>query len=226
VERAIDTVRPAADAKNIRLQVVLDTTLSPISGDPNRLQQVLQNLLSNAVKFTPAEGACMWSWERVNSHVEIAVSDTGQGIPPDHISHLFERFWQADSSASRTQKGLGLGLAIVRHLVELHGGTVVAESPGPGQGSTFTVKLPVAPVTRTAGEAVRRHPVTRADRAGRVTRSRPTRRHSRCSSWTTSRTRTRSSEPSFDQCGAEVRTAGSMAHARWRSSTAGRPTSS
>jgi signal transduction histidine kinase/DNA-binding NarL/FixJ family response regulator len=213
VEQAIDTVRPAADAKNIRLQVVLDTTVAPIPGDPNRLQQVLWNLLSNAVKFTPKGGRVHVVLERVNSHVEIAVSDTGQGIPADQLPHLFERFWQADTSAGRTHKGLGLGLAIVRHLVELHGGTVVAESPGVGQGSTFTVKLPVVPVARMSGEAVRRHPIARID--GKPTTSLGFARLDGVKVLVVD------DEPDTNevvrtllaQCGAEVRTAGSTAHA-------------
>lgn len=157
VQNAVDTVRPAAEAKNVRLQLVLDSTVT-LPGDPERLQQVVWNLLCNAVKFTPKGGRVHIVLERVNSHVEIAVSDTGAGIAPEQRSRLFERFWQADSSTTRVHAGLGLGLAIVRHLTELHGGTVTAESPGVGQGSTFTVKLPVAPMVRTAAELTRRHP--------------------------------------------------------------------
>ena len=146
VEAAIETVRAAAEAREVRLHVVLDTSLPAIPGDPERLQQIVWNLLSNAVKFTPKGGRVHVVLERVNSHVEIAVSDTGRGIPTDQLPHLFERFWQADSSTVG-RMGLGLGLAIVRHLVELHGGTVTVESRGEGQGSTFTVKLPVVPFT-------------------------------------------------------------------------------
>jgi len=159
VQNALETIRPAADAKGIRLQPVLDGTIDNVSGDPDRLQQVVWNLLSNAVKFTPKNGRVQIVLERVNSHVEIAVIDSGQGIAADALPHLFERFWQADGSAVRGHMGLGLGLAIVRHLVELHGGTVTAESTGDGQGSTFTVKLPLSAVARTAGETIRRHPL-------------------------------------------------------------------
>jgi PAS domain S-box-containing protein len=166
IENAIETVRQAADAKGIRLQAVLDSTLAPISGDPDRLQQVVWNLLSNAVKFTPRGGRVHVVLERVNSHLEIAVSDSGKGIAAEELPYLFERFWQADRTPSRTHGGLGLGLAIVRHLVELHGGSVTAESPGEGQGSTFTVKLPVVPFARRAGEEVRRHPLV-SDRGDR-----------------------------------------------------------
>ena len=163
VRHAVDTVRPAAEAKEIRLQTVLDSTVSNVAGDPDRLQQVVWNLLSNAVKFTPRQGRVHVVLERVNSHVEIAVSDSGKGLTASQIPRLFERFWQADSSSARAYSGLGLGLAIVRHLTELHGGTVTAESPGEGGGSTFTVKLPIVPV-RTAGEETRRHPLAREAR--------------------------------------------------------------
>lgn len=143
VQAAVDVVRPAADAKEIRLQMMLDPQAGPVSGDPGRLQQVVWNLLSNAVKFTPNQGRIQARLQRVNSHAEIVVSDTGLGIKPEFLPHVFDRFRQADGTLTRTQGGLGLGLAIVRHLVELQGGTVTAYSGGPGQGSTFTVKLPI-----------------------------------------------------------------------------------
>jgi PAS domain S-box-containing protein len=158
VRAAIEVVRPAAEAKGIRLQTVLDPHAGRVSGDPERLQQVVWNLLSNAVKFAPKNGRVQVVLEKVNSHVEIAVSDTGPGISPDFLPHVFERFQQADSGTSRAHGGMGLGLAIVRHIVELHGGTVHAESPGAGQGAVFTIKLPLIAVARTAGEAERRHP--------------------------------------------------------------------
>ena len=144
VEAALDAVRPAADAKGLRLQPVLDPRAFSISGDPDRLQQVVWNLLINAVKFTPRGGRVQVQLQRVNSHVEIVVSDTGQGIAPEVLPHVFERFQQADSTSTRRHTGLGLGLALVRHLVELHGGTVAATSDGDGRGAVFTVKLPVA----------------------------------------------------------------------------------
>ena len=143
IEGAVESVRPAAEAKRIRLQRVLDTGPQVVSGDPERLQQVVWNLLSNAIKFTPKGGRVQVRLERINSHVEIVVSDTGRGISPDVLPHVFERFLQADSSTTREHSGLGLGLAIVRHLAELHGGTVRAESAGEGQGATFTVDLPL-----------------------------------------------------------------------------------
>jgi CheY-like chemotaxis protein/nitrogen-specific signal transduction histidine kinase len=143
IEGAVGSVRPAAQAKEIRLQQVLDSGASLVSGDPNRLQQVVWNLLTNALKFTPKGGWVQIRLERVNSHVEIVVSDNGTGITPETLPYIFERFRQADQSFTRNYGGLGLGLAIVRHIVEMHGGTVEAQSPGVGQGSTFTVKLPL-----------------------------------------------------------------------------------
>lgn len=143
VEAAVDAVLPAAEAKGIRLRRVLDSGASMVSGDSARLQQVVWNLLANAIKFTPKGGRVQVRLERINSHVEIVVSDSGQGISPDILPFVFDRFRQADSSTTRTHGGLGLGLAIVRHLVELHGGLVEVESAGAGLGATFTVKLPL-----------------------------------------------------------------------------------
>jgi PAS domain S-box-containing protein len=143
IQVALDVVRPAAEAKGIRLQCVLDNVAAPISGDPHRLQQVLWNLLSNAVKFTPKGGRVQVRLQRINSHVEIVVSDTGQGISADFLPFVFERFRQADGSTTRRHGGLGLGMAITRQIVELHGGTIRVQSGGQGQGSTFVVELPV-----------------------------------------------------------------------------------
>src|SRR5205085_12690995 len=132
VETALDTIRPAAEAKDIRLASRLDLALGArfVVGDANRLQQVVWNLLSNAVKFTPRHGGVAVALERHESTVQLTISDTGQGIRPEFLPHIFDRFRQADSSTTRYHTGLGLGLAIVRHLVEMHGGTVQAESPG------------------------------------------------------------------------------------------------
>ncbi len=145
VAAALDVVRPAADAKGVRLVQTLDPQAGPVCGDPARLQQVLWNLLSNAVKFTPRGGRVHVVLERVNSHVELSVADTGKGISPDFLPHVFERFRQEDGTAGRAYGGLGLGLAIVKQLVELHGGQVSATSVGGGQGATFVVSLPLAP---------------------------------------------------------------------------------
>jgi CheY-like chemotaxis protein/anti-sigma regulatory factor (Ser/Thr protein kinase) len=157
----VDTVKAAADVKEIRLEKVLDPTVGPISGDPVRLQQVVWNLLSNAIKFTPQRGRVRVMMEHVNSHVEISVADTGCGITPEFLPHLFERFRQADPTTTRQHGGLGLGLSIVKTLVELHHGTVSARSGGLGQGTTVIVRLPSAIPQREGGE--RRH--TAATRA-------------------------------------------------------------
>ncbi len=158
IEGALDAVRPAAEAKAIRLQSVLDPRAAPITGDSGRLQQVIWNLLMNAVKFTPKGGRVQVHLQRVNSHVEIIVSDTGPGIAPDVLPFIFERFTQADSSSTRAHSGLGLGLALVKHLVELHGGSVDAQSPGEGKGATFVVRLPLTIAEIPAGLRPRLHP--------------------------------------------------------------------
>jgi signal transduction histidine kinase len=145
VEAALDAVRPAADAKGVRLQPVLDSNATVV-GDTDRLQQVVWNLLSNAIKFTPRGGHVHVRLHRDHSHVEVIVSDTGQGIEPEFLPYVFDRFRQADGGFTRKAGGLGLGLAIVRSLVELHGGSVVATSDGKDRGATFVVQLPVAPL--------------------------------------------------------------------------------
>ena len=161
IDAAVEAVMPAADAKGVRLQKVVDTGLLSIPGDPVRLQQVVWNLLSNAIKFTPRGGRVQIRSERVNSHLEIVVSDTGQGIAADFLPHVFDRFRQADQKTSRQHGGMGLGLAIVRHLVELHGGTVQASSDGEGKGATFTVVLPIAPIYQVDSSGGRVHPGAR-----------------------------------------------------------------
>jgi PAS domain S-box-containing protein len=143
IDSAIEAVRPAAEAKGVRIEKVVGTGSGTLTGDPSRLQQVFWNLLSNAVKFTPGGGRVQLSLEQTDSHLEITVSDTGQGISAEFLPYVFDRFRQADSTTTRKHGGLGLGLAIVRHLVELHGGTVRAESEGVGQGAAFTVTLPL-----------------------------------------------------------------------------------
>jgi len=161
IDAAVDAVRPAAEAKGVRMQKVMDTGLISIPGDPVRLQQVIWNLLSNAIKFTPRGGRVQIRSERVNSHLEIVVSDTGQGISPDFLPHVFDRFRQADQKTSRQHGGMGLGLAIVRHLVELHGGNVSAASDGEGKGSTFIVRLPISPIYKVDSTGARVHPAAR-----------------------------------------------------------------
>ena len=160
VDNAVATVQPAADAKQVRVQTIVDPRLGPVSGDPGRLQQVVWNLLTNAVKFTPKQGRVQVRLERVDSHIEIVVSDTGMGIGPDFLPYVFERFRQAEAGTTRRTGGLGLGLAIVRHIVEMHGGTVEASSAGEGQGATFRVRLPLMIVQPEAVEPRREHPRT------------------------------------------------------------------
>lgn len=144
VNAAIDAVKLSIEAKKLRLRVTLDARAGRLRGDPNRLQQVFWNLLTNAVKFTPSGGFINVVMERVNSHVEVLVEDSGMGIPPEFLSFVFDRFRQADASTTRRHGGLGLGLSIVKHLVELHGGQVRVKSAGEGQGSTFVVALPIS----------------------------------------------------------------------------------
>jgi signal transduction histidine kinase/ActR/RegA family two-component response regulator len=143
VESALENVRPAAEAKGITLEIKENADVSHISGDPNRLQQVIWNLLSNAIKFTPNEGVVRLEIERTDDFVELRVKDTGVGIKEEFLPHVFDRFRQADASSIRKFGGLGLGLAIVRHITEMHGGTVSAYSGGENKGSTFVVRLPL-----------------------------------------------------------------------------------
>ena len=165
IETATDAVRPAAEAKNIRLKMLLDPQAGLVSGDPDRLQQIVWNLLTNAVKFTPEGGRVEVRLERINAHVEIAVSDSGQGISAGFLPHVFDRFRQADQTTTRAHGGMGLGLAIVRQMVEMHGGTVRADSPGEGQGATFTVTLPIAVAHKLEGSRAsdreRAYPIVR-----------------------------------------------------------------
>jgi PAS domain S-box-containing protein len=171
IDAAIESVRPAAEAKQIRLQRVLDPNAGPVHGDPNRLQQVVWNLLSNAVKFTPKQGRVQVTLARVNSHVEVRVSDSGQGIAAEFLPHVFERFRQADSSSTRRYSGLGLGLAIARHLVESHGGAIGVTSSGEGHGSTFIVALPLMVLHAEEDMHNRVHP--RTGRSGSNGTSKP-----------------------------------------------------
>src|SRR5690349_19625802 len=167
VAAALDTIKPATDAKNIELHVLLDSSTGTILGDPNRLQQVVWNLLTNAIKFTQRGGRVEVRLERVDASARITVSDTGEGISEDFLPYIFDRFRQADSTFTRLHGGLGLGLAIVRHLVEMHGGSVSADSPGKGEGATFSVWFPVSTATwgsrSTPREVTEWHPTSQED---------------------------------------------------------------
>lgn len=158
IHNAIESIMPAAAAKEIQVRQVLDPHANSVSGDPTRLQQIIWNLLTNAIKFTPKRGKVDIILERVNSHLEVTISDTGIGISPEHLPIIFERFRQVDSSSTRVHGGLGLGLSIVKQLIELHGGTIHAESAGEGAGSKFILTFPVSPVR---GDEERAHPQTR-----------------------------------------------------------------
>ncbi len=172
LHEATATIIPAADARGVRVETMIEPLATPISGDAERLQQVVWNLLSNAIKFTPRGGKVQLRLSRVNSQVEIAVSDTGRGISPDFLPFVFERFRQADTTFSREYGGLGLGLAIARQLTELHGGSVTAASGGIGHGATFTIRLPLMIVHHpSAAPAAREHP--HSDRGMPQMESRP-----------------------------------------------------
>src|SRR5262249_36993886 len=153
IEQAVQTIHPAADAKGISIEANLPSEIGQITGDPTRLQQVIWNLLSNAVKFTPEGGRVEVGLERIDPHICIIVSDTGKGISPDFLPYVFDRFRQFDASSARRYGGLGLGLALVKYLVELHGGTIEVESAGEDQGTTFKVTLPVRAVATPLLEA-------------------------------------------------------------------------
>jgi len=151
IESALDAVQPAASAKGLKIETVLDPNAGPVVGAADRLRQVVWNLLMNAIKFTPRDGRVQVHLRKVKSHVEIVVSDNGEGIQPEILPFIFDRFRQGDSTTTRPHGGLGLGLALVRHLVDLHGGRVRAASEGPGRGATFVVELPVAILGPEAG---------------------------------------------------------------------------
>ncbi len=166
IAASVDIVRPAADARGVHIHVSDDASVGAVYGDPARLQQVIWNLLSNAVKFTPRDGHVHVSLRQANSSAELVVRDTGMGIHPEFLPRVFERFRQAESPVIRSHRGLGLGLAIVRHLIELHGGTATAESPGEGLGATFTITIPLAAIqtedsARTLSDQLEKAPTTR-----------------------------------------------------------------
>ncbi|MDI1310887.1 PAS domain-containing protein [Prosthecobacter sp.] len=158
IKAAIETVMPAATAKDIRVEQILDPQAGPMTGDPSRMQQIVWNLLSNAIKFTPKGGKVLVTLQRVNSHLELSVCDSGEGISAEFLPHVFDRFRQADAAMNRKHGGLGLGLAIVKQLVELHGGTIRVHSAGAGKGATFTVDLPLQAVSMTSEGVERMHP--------------------------------------------------------------------
>jgi CheY-like chemotaxis protein len=155
VRAAIESLQPAADAKNISVRQATENDPGKLMGDAARIQQIIWNLLSNAIKFTPRGGSVEISLKAEREHLIFAVSDTGNGIDPEFLPFVFDRFLQADGTTTRTHGGLGLGLAIVRHLVELHGGTVTAQSDGKNQGATFTVTLPLAHNSKTDSQATK-----------------------------------------------------------------------
>jgi len=165
VEAAVESARPSADAKRIRLKAILGSGHDIVSADSARLQQVVWNLLTNAIKFTPKEGQIQVIFQRVNSHLELSVSDTGIGIPASYLPHVFDRFSQKDSSTTRAFGGLGLGLAICKQLVDLHGGSITAASQGEGKGATFSVQLPVSIVQLEHPSAPRNHPTAETQAA-------------------------------------------------------------
>ena len=178
VRSAIDAVTPAADAKGVRIETLLDPEAAPVSGDPERLQQILWNLLSNAVKFTDRGGRVQVRLERVDSHVEVAVSDTGIGIAPEFLPHVFERFRQADAGIARERGGLGLGLSIARQLTEMHGGTIDVSSGGVGKGATFRLKIPLMIVHPVHDDAPPVHP-----RSVGIARTTSVANRTNCMSW-------------------------------------------
>jgi len=159
VVAAVDSIRPSAEAKSVRLQTTLDPAVGPVSGDADRLQQIVWNLLTNAVKFTPKGGRIQVKVQHVESHVEIVVSDSGVGINKEFLPYVFDRFRQADASTTRIHGGLGLGLSIVHQLVDLHGGSVSVQSEGEGKGAAFTISLPLVRETSDQEEAEVAQPV-------------------------------------------------------------------
>jgi signal transduction histidine kinase/CheY-like chemotaxis protein len=210
IRAAVEAQRPASDARQIRLQIVLDERAGAISGDSERLQQVMANLLSNAIKFTPKGGSVQVRLGRAESHVEMVVSDNGIGIESAFLPHVFEPFQQETDGSMRRHSGLGLGLSIVRHIVELHGGEIIAASEGRGMGSTFTIKLPLLGTVETPGILRPRHPRV-ADRLANILLGRLDR--VRVLLVDDEPTANEAVQTLLDSCGAEVRVAGSAAQA-------------
>jgi CheY-like chemotaxis protein len=210
IRAAVESQRPASDAKQIRLQIVLDERAGLISGDSERFQQVVGNLLSNAVKFTPKGGSVQVTLGRAESHVEMGVSDSGIGIEAAFLPHVFEPFQQAMDGSMRRHGGLGLGLSIVRHIVELHGGEIVVESQGAGRGSRFTIRLPLLGTSDAVGAPRLRHPWA-ADGIGDILLRRLD--QTRVLLVDDEPTANEALQALLESCGAEVRVAGSAAQA-------------
>jgi CheY-like chemotaxis protein/two-component sensor histidine kinase len=168
VRDAVESVRPSAEAKDLQLRVVLDPAPTVVTADSARLHQVIWNLLTNAIKFTPSPGEIQVRLQRVDSHLELVVSDTGIGIPPNFLPQVFDRFSQRDSSTTRVHGGLGLGLAISKQLVELHGGSIRVTSEGEGKGATFVVELPLSIVQLEDEKTERRDPSAESTLAERL----------------------------------------------------------
>ncbi len=170
VKSAVDSMHPAAEGKSIAVQLVIDPRASLIMGDSQRIQQAVWNLMSNAIKFTPNGGKVQVRLERINSHIEITIADSGKGIDRRALPNVFDRFWQG-GDRNVSDRGMGLGLSIVRHIVNLHGGTVTAHSDGPGKGSVFSIRLPLPVTTAGLEDPLRRHPtVTPVTHSARVPR--------------------------------------------------------
>jgi signal transduction histidine kinase/CheY-like chemotaxis protein len=210
IKAAVESQRPASDAKQIRLTIVLDERAGMISGDSERIQQVMWNLLSNAIKFTPKGGRVQVVLGRAESHLEIGVSDSGIGISPEFLPHVFEPFQQERDGSKRRHGGLGLGLSIVKQIVELHGGEIVAASLGVGEGTTFTVKLPLLGTGEPFGTPSPRHPKAGEGLAnvllGRLERVKVLLVDDEPNA-------NEAVQALLDSCGAEVRVAGSVAQA-------------
>lgn len=214
INAAVETIRPAAEAKQIHMFVTLDFGTGNVLGDPMRLQQVVWNLVSNAVKFVPREGTVRVALRRVNSHLELVVSDDGPGIDEEFLPYVFERFRQADSTTHKRYAGLGLGLSIVRHLAELHGGTVQAENSTDGTGAVFTVRLPVMAVSPSMEHLAERAREVHAGMAGALSFDCPPDLQGTKILAVDDEADARGLlKALFEQCGAEVITAGSAEEA-------------
>lgn len=211
INAAVETLRPAADAKHIHMNVALEFGTGTVLGDPMRLQQIIWNLVSNAVKFVPREGSVRVSLRRVNSQIELSVLDNGPGIEKEFLPYVFDRFRQGDSAANKKYSGLGLGLSIVRHLTELHGGTVEAANGANGEGALFTVTLPVMAVSRSIEQMIDRSEKAAAQEAYLAFDHPPDLRGVRVLAVDDEPDARMLLETLFKQCGAEIKTCASAA---------------